>query len=98
MLKLLEEIGERILKRLVEEKLASNHIHGLLLQLYQLKRYQSIHVAKSSPPQGSLNAKSLVAKYLEPVSCPLISAQCLDVILLDGAYDKVSLNSCVRER
>ena len=97
MLKLLEEIGEKILKRLVEEKLASNHIHGLILQLYQLKRYQSIHVAKSSPSQGRLNAKSLIAKYLVPVSCPLISAQCLDVILLDESYDKVSLDLYVSE-
>ena len=94
-----------------EEKLSSNHIHGLLLQLYQLKRSKQSLDSKNKNATKSLeedeisdiveetknlvikenNTKSLIPKLFEKYSCPLISAQYLDILLIEEQSLKVKL-------
>ncbi len=110
----------KIIKRLQKEKLSSNNIHGLLLQLYQLKRSKqnldsknrNINDTKSLPEDEiaksikditdivketknleikEYDAKSLIPKLLAAkLSCPLISAQYLDILLIEEDSLKVN--------
>ena len=113
----LDSYVEKIIKRLQKEKLSSNNIHGLLLQLYQLKRSKinldskNRNDTKSSPEDEVAKSKKeisdivekakkleiqendtkcLIPKLLAKFSCPLISAQYLDILLLEEDSLKVN--------
>ena len=72
-----EHFGNEVAKRLAEEKLSYNHKHGLLLQLYQLKR---------SNPSVDIKLEVLLDRLVDDCYCPIVSAQYLDILLLQHDY------------